>query len=78
MFAEINICLDYNLFLLLEFGKTKQDKETVIKQGIHMTLQFNLATGKVNLNEIVYRLKELRDPLMLNIFLGIPICYRIR
>ena len=36
-----------------------------MEQEIHITLRFNLATGKVNLNEIVYELKELRDPLML-------------
>jgi hypothetical protein len=38
-----------------------------VEQEIHIILQFTLATGKVNLNEIVYRLKELRDPLMLKI-----------
>jgi len=35
-----------------------------MKQEIHITLRFNLAIGKVTLNEIIYRLKELRDPLM--------------
>lgn len=38
-----------------------------MEQEIHITLRFNLAIGKVTLNEIVYRLKELRDPLMLGI-----------
>jgi hypothetical protein len=38
-----------------------------MEQEIHTTLRFNLATGKVGLNEIVYKLKELRDPLMLKI-----------
>jgi len=38
-----------------------------VEQEIHIILGFRLATGKVNLNEIVYRLKELRDPLMLRI-----------
>ncbi len=38
-----------------------------MEQEIHITLRFNLAIGKVNLNEIVYELKELRDPLMLKI-----------
>jgi len=38
-----------------------------MEQEIHITLLFNLATGKVDLNEIVYRFKELRDPLMLQI-----------
>ena len=34
---------------------------------IHITLRFNLAIVKVNLNEIVYSLKEIRGPLMLKI-----------
>ena len=38
-----------------------------MEQQIHITLRYNLAIGNVNLNEIVYRLKELRDPLMLSI-----------
>ena len=38
-----------------------------MEQEIDITLRFNLAIGKVNLNEIVYNLKELRDPLMLKI-----------
>ena len=38
-----------------------------MEQEIHITLRFKLATGKANLNEIVYELKELRDPLMLRI-----------
>ena len=38
-----------------------------MEQQIHITLRYDLATGDVNLNEIVYRLKELRDPLMLSI-----------
>jgi len=38
-----------------------------MKRKITITLQFDLAIGKVNLNEIVYRLKELRDPLMLRV-----------
>jgi hypothetical protein len=36
-----------------------------MEQQIHITIQFHLATGKVNLNEIVYHLKELKNPLML-------------
>lgn len=36
-------------------------------QEIHITLTFRLAIGKATLNEIVYRLKELRDPLMLRV-----------
>jgi hypothetical protein len=38
-----------------------------MEQQIHITLQFHLATGKVNLNEIVYRLQKLKNPLMLRI-----------
>jgi len=38
-----------------------------MEQEIHITLRFSLATGKVGLNEIVYKLKELQDPLMLKI-----------
>ena len=50
------------------FGNKKpKKKETVIKREITITLQYDLAIGKVNLNEIVYRLKEVRDPLMLRI-----------
>jgi hypothetical protein len=36
-----------------------------MEQQIHITLQFHLATGKVNLNEIVYHLQESKNPLML-------------
>ena len=46
-----------------------------MEQEIHITLRFKLATGKVNLNEIVYKLKELRDPLMLKILEKILIGY---
>jgi len=52
-----------------------QKKETVMEQEIHITLRFNLAIGKVGLNEIVYRLKELRDPLMLRVLEQILIGY---
>ena len=38
-----------------------------MEQYIHITLRYDLAIAKVNLNEIVYRLRELRDPLMLRI-----------
>ena len=38
-----------------------------MEQNIDITLQYDLATGDVNLNEIVFRLKELRDLLMLKI-----------
>jgi hypothetical protein len=38
-----------------------------MEQDIDIVLRFNLAIGKVNLNEIVYRLKEIRDSLMLKV-----------
>ncbi len=38
-----------------------------MEQEIHITLRFDLATGKATLNEIVYKLKRLRDPLMVKI-----------
>lgn len=38
-----------------------------MKRIITITLEYDLAIGKVNLNEIVYRLKELKDPLMLEV-----------
>ena len=38
-----------------------------MEQKIYITLGFKLTTGKVNLNEIVYRLKEIRDSLMLQV-----------
>ena len=38
-----------------------------MEHEIHITLRFNLAIGKVNLNEIVYGLKEIRDSLMLKV-----------
>jgi len=46
-----------------------------MEQEIHITLRFNLATGKANLNEIVYRLKELQNPLMLHVLKSILIGY---
>ena len=38
-----------------------------MERGISISLQFGLSIGNVNLNEIVYLLKEIRDPLMLKI-----------
>jgi hypothetical protein len=38
-----------------------------MKRRVSITCDFDLAIGKVNLNEIVYQLKELRDSLMLRI-----------
>jgi hypothetical protein len=49
--------LNHDLSLWLEFGNKNQEKETVMEQEIHITLRLNLATGKVGLNEIVYKLK---------------------
>ena len=46
-----------------------------MEQQIHITLDFELATGKVNLNEIVYRLDQLKNPLMLEILKTILTSY---
>jgi len=40
----------------------------VMEREITIALRFKLAIGDVTLNEIVYRLKELRDDLMLRIW----------
>ena len=52
---------------MVKSANKTQRKETVMEYEIHITLRFNLAIGKVNLNEIVYALKEIRDSLMLKI-----------
>jgi hypothetical protein len=59
----------------LRFADLKPKKETVMEHGISITLQFKLAIGEVNLNEIVFRLKEIRDPLMLQILERILTAY---
>jgi hypothetical protein len=46
-----------------------------MEQEIHITLRYSLANGKVGLNEIVYKLKELRDPLMLKILERVLMIY---
>jgi hypothetical protein len=46
-----------------------------MEQEIHITLRFSLATGKVGLNEIIYKLKEPQNPLMLKILVEILRCY---
>jgi hypothetical protein len=46
-----------------------------MQQEIHITFRFNLATGKVGLNEIIYKLKGLRDPLMLKILEQVLMSY---
>ena len=38
-----------------------------MEREISISLQFGLSIGKVNLNEIVYRLTEIRDSLMLKL-----------
>jgi len=38
-----------------------------MKQRLNIILEYDISTGKVDLNEIVYRLKELQDSLMLSI-----------
>ena len=38
-----------------------------MEQEVHITLRYQLAIGKVNLNEIVYELQKLQNPLMLEI-----------
>ena len=38
-----------------------------MEHEIHITLRHHLAIGKVTLNEIVYQLQEIRNPLMLEI-----------
>jgi len=46
-----------------------------MEQEIHITLRFDLAIGKVNLNEIVYRLNQIQNPLMLEILKTILMGY---
>mgnify|MGYP001619165425 CR=1 FL=1 len=41
-----------------------------MKRCVSITCDFDLAIGKVNLNEIVYRLNEIKDSLMLGILKG--------
>ena len=47
----------------------------MVEQEIHVAPRFHLATGTVSLNEIVYRLQELRDPLMVPILEAILVGY---
>ena len=46
-----------------------------MEQGIDIALGFKLTIGKVNLNEIVYRLKEVRDSLMLEVLEKVLVWY---
>jgi hypothetical protein len=46
-----------------------------MEQEIIIALRFKLAIGEVNLNEIVFQLKEIRDPLMLQILKRILTAY---
>ena len=38
-----------------------------MKQEINISLEFEIVIGKVNLNEITYKLREIQNPLMLKI-----------
>jgi hypothetical protein len=38
-----------------------------MKQAINISLEFEIVIGKVNLNEITYRLKEIQNPIMLKV-----------
>ena len=46
-----------------------------MEQEIHITLRYDLAIGKVNLNEMVYQLQKLQNPLMLDILKQILCSY---
>jgi hypothetical protein len=46
-----------------------------MKRCVSITCEFDLAIGKVNLNEIVYKLKDIRDSLMLRILKQILVSY---
>ena len=46
-----------------------------MKRKVNITLQFDLAIGDVNLNEIVYCLKEIQHPLMIKVLEGILTSY---
>jgi len=46
-----------------------------MKRCVSITCDFDLAIGKVNLNEIVYRLNEIKDSLMLGILKEILAAY---
>ena len=39
----------------------------MMKQEINISLEFEIVIGKVNLNEITYKLREIQNPLMLKI-----------
>ena len=46
-----------------------------MERCVSITCDFNLAIGKVNLNEIVYKLKDIRDSLMLGMLKQILMSY---
>lgn len=46
-----------------------------MEQQIHITLQLEIATGKVNLNEIVYRLDQIKNTVMLEVLKAILASY---
>jgi len=44
-----------------------EKREIMMKQAINISLEFEIVIGKVNLNEITYKLSEIQNPLMLKI-----------
>ena len=61
---------------MVKVSKTiTEKKEIVMEQQIYIALSYDLAIGDVNLNEIVYRLNELKDDLMLKILEEILVNY---
>ncbi len=46
-----------------------------MKRKINISLQFDLAIGDVNLNEIVYQLKEIQNPLMIKVLESVLMSY---
>jgi hypothetical protein len=55
--------------------RQNQREEVVMEREIDIRLRLNLATGKVNLNEIVYKLKEIGDTVMLEVLKKILMSY---
>lgn len=51
----------------LRFQHQYQMNETAMEQELYITLRFDLATVIGTLNEIVYKLKRLRNPLIAKI-----------
>ncbi len=57
------------------FSKVIFWEKIVMEHDITITLHFKLTTGKANLYEIMYKLKELRESLMLKILEKIMMVY---